>query len=64
MFWRQGALVGLSSKGGHGSYRITFSKATAARLRKLRHVTLILRMVVHSASSALTTTVLNTVNLR
>jgi hypothetical protein len=54
----------VTAKGGHGTYRITFSKTTAARLRKLHHVTLILRMVVHSASSPLATTVLSTANLR
>jgi hypothetical protein len=54
----------VTAKGGHGTYRITFSKTTAARLRKRHHVTLILRMVVHSASSPLATTVLSTANLR
>jgi hypothetical protein len=53
----------VSAKGGHGTYRITFSKATAAGLRKLHRVTLIVRMVVHSALSPVATTVLSTVNL-
>jgi hypothetical protein len=53
----------VTAKGGHGTYRIAFSKTTAARLRKLHHVTLILRMVVHNATSPLATTVLSTANL-
>jgi hypothetical protein len=53
----------VSAKGGHGTYRILFSKTTASRLRKLHKVTLMIRMVVHSASSPVATTVLTTVNL-
>jgi PKD repeat protein len=54
----------VTTKGGRGTYRIIFSKATAARLRKLRSVTLTVRLVVHNASSAGATTVLSTAHLR
>ncbi len=54
----------VTTKGGASTYRIKFSKATAARLRKLRRVTLMIRMLVHNAKSPTVTTVLNTVNLR
>lgn len=53
----------VTTKGGHSTYRIKFSKATAARLRKLRRVTLMIRMVVHNASTPVATSVLDTVNL-
>ncbi|MCW3031103.1 MAG: hypothetical protein JWM66_1236 [Solirubrobacterales bacterium] len=53
----------VTTKGGRGTYRITFSKTTASRLRRLHKVTLMIRMVVHDASSPVATTVLNTVNL-
>lgn len=54
----------VTTKGGRSTYRIKFSKATAARLRRLRRVTLMIRMVVHNASSPVATTVLDTVKLR
>jgi hypothetical protein len=53
----------VTTKGGHSTYKIKFSKATAARLRRLRKVSLMLRLIVHNASSPTTTTVINTVNL-
>jgi hypothetical protein len=54
----------VTTKGGHSTYKIKFTKATAAKLRKLRKVTLMIRLVVHNASSPTATTVLDTVNLR
>jgi PKD repeat protein len=54
----------VTTKGGHSTYKIKFTKATAAKLRKLGTVTLMIRLVVHNASSPTSTTVLNTVNLR
>ncbi len=53
----------VTTKGGHSSYKIKFSKSTAQRLRKLHKVSLMIRMVVHNASSPVATTVLSTVNL-
>ncbi len=53
----------VTKKGGHSSYRIRFSKAAAAKLRKLRKVSLMIRMVVHNASSPVATTVLSTASL-
>jgi len=53
----------VTTKGGHSSYKIKFSKSTAARLRKLHKVSLMVRMVVHNPSSPVPTTVLSTVNL-
>ena len=53
----------VTTKGGRSTYDIKFSKATAARLRRLRKVSLILRLAVHNSSSPTTTTVLNTVDL-
>ena len=53
----------VTTKGGGSTYRIKFSKPTAARLRKLRKVSLMIRMVVHNAASPAVTTVLDTVNL-
>jgi PKD domain len=53
----------VTTKGGRSTYKIQFSKSTAARLRRLSKVSLLLRMVVHNASSPTTTTVLNTVKL-
>lgn len=57
----KGILV--TTKGGHSTYKIKFSQTTAARLRRLRKVPLMLRLAVHNASSSTVTTVLNTVNL-
>lgn len=53
----------VTTKGGRSSYRIKFSKTTAAKLRKLHKVSLMIRMVVHNANSPVPTTVLSTVNL-
>jgi hypothetical protein len=53
----------VTTKAGHSSYRIKFSKATAAKLRKLRKVSLMIRLVVHNASSPVATTVLSTATL-
>ena len=53
----------VTTKGGHSSYKIKFSKATAAKLHKLHKVSLMVRMVVHNPSSPVPTTVLSTVKL-
>jgi hypothetical protein len=53
----------VTTKAGHSSYRIKFSKATAAKLRKLHRVSLMIRLVVHNASSPVAKTVLSTANL-
>lgn len=55
----------ITTKGGHSTVKILFGKKTAAKLRKLRKVSLMLRLVVRNASSRspLSTTVLSTVNL-
>jgi hypothetical protein len=53
----------VTTKGGRSTYKITFSKPTAARLRKLRKVSLMIRLVIHNAASPAATTVLNTVTL-
>jgi hypothetical protein len=53
----------VTAKGGRGTYKILFSKTTASRLRKLRKVTLMIRMVVHNATSPVATTVLSTASL-
>jgi hypothetical protein len=55
------ALV-VTTKGGHSTLKIQFGKATASRLRRLHKVSLMLRLVVRSASTG-TTTVLSTVTL-
>jgi hypothetical protein len=53
----------VTTKGGHGTYMLKLSKATATKLRKLHKVSLMIRLVVHNAASPAVTTVLNTVNL-
>jgi PKD repeat protein len=54
----------ITTKGGGNTVKILFGKKTAAKLRKLRKVTLMVRLVVRNAShSPLSTTVLSTVNL-
>jgi hypothetical protein len=53
----------VTTQGGHSSYKIKFSRSTAAKLHKLRKVSLMVRMVVHNPSSPVPTTVLSTVNL-
>jgi hypothetical protein len=52
----------VTTKGGHSTYKIHFSKTTAAKLKRLKKVLLTLRLVVHNASSG-TTTILNKVTL-
>lgn len=57
------ALV-VTTKGGHSSVRIKFSKHVAKRLRRASSVTLTLRLIVHNAAkSPLSTTVTSTVVL-
>jgi len=60
-----GKAILVTTKGGRGSLKIQFGKKTAAKLRKLRSVTLTIRLVVRNASShsPLTTTVISTVTL-
>jgi hypothetical protein len=53
----------VTTKGGHNTYRLKLRKTTVTRLRKLRKVSLMIRMVVHNATSPAVTTVLNTVSL-
>jgi hypothetical protein len=53
----------VTTKGGRSTYNIKFSKTTATRLRRLRKVSLMLRLAVHNAASPTVTTVLNTANL-
>jgi hypothetical protein len=55
----------VTTKGGHNTVRIQFSKRTASLLRRLHKVSLTLRMVVRNASShsPASTTVLSTVTL-
>jgi hypothetical protein len=53
----------VTTKGGRSTYTIKFSKTTAARLRRLHKVSLMLRLAVHNASSPTVTTVLSTANL-
>lgn len=53
----------VTTKGGAGTYKIKFSKTTAARLSRLRKVSLLIRLVVRNASSPAFTTVLDTASL-
>ena len=53
----------VTTKGGGSTYKIKFSRTTADRLRKLSKVSLMIRLVVHNASSPTVTTVLNTATL-
>ncbi len=55
----------VTTKGGHSSVRIKFSKSTAARLHRLRKVTLTLRLIVHNAATQnpLSTSTISTVTL-
>ncbi len=55
----------ITTKGGRNTVKILFGKKTAAKLRKLRKVTLTIRLVVRNASShsPLSTTVISTVTL-
>jgi hypothetical protein len=60
-----GKAILITTKGGRGTLKIQFGKKTAAKLRKLRSVTLTIRLVVRNASSRtpLSTTVISTVTL-
>jgi len=55
----------VTTKGGRNTVKILFGKVTAARLRKLHKVTLLIRLIVRNSSSQspATTTVLSTVTL-
>jgi hypothetical protein len=55
----------VTTKGGRSTIKILFGKTTAARLRKLHKVSLMLRLIVRNASSQspTSTTVISTVNL-
>jgi hypothetical protein len=55
----------ITTKGGRNTVKILFGKKTAAKLRKLRKVSLTIRLVVRNASShnPISTTVISTVNL-
>jgi hypothetical protein len=55
----------ITTRGGRNTVKILFGKKTAAKLRKLHKVTLMIRLVVRNASShsPLSTTVLSTVTL-
>ena len=46
-----GKAILVTTKGGRGAIKIQFGKKTAAKLRKLRRVTLTIRLVVRNASS-------------
>jgi hypothetical protein len=60
-----GKAILVTTKGGRNTVKIQFGKKTAAKLRKLRSVSLTIRLVVRNASShtPLTTTVISTVTL-
>ena len=60
-----GKAILVTTKGGRGTLKVQFGKKTAAKLRKLRTVTLTIRLVVRNASSRtpLSTTVISTVTL-
>jgi hypothetical protein len=55
----------ITTKGGRDTVKILFGKKTAAKLRKLRKVSLTIRLIVRNASShnPISTTVISTVNL-
>jgi len=55
----------VTTKGGRNTVKILFGKVTAARLRRLHKVTLLIRLIVRNSSSQspATTTVLSTVTL-
>jgi hypothetical protein len=59
-----GKAILVTTKGGRNSVRIQFGKKTAAKLRKLSKVSLMIRLVVRNSSrGAPSTTVLSTVTL-
>jgi hypothetical protein len=60
-----GKAILITTKGGRNAVKIEFGKKTAAKLHKLRSVTLTIRLVVRNAAShsPLSTTVISTVTL-
>ena len=50
-----GQAILVTTKGGHSSVHIKFSKRTSARLRRVRKVTLLLRLVVRNSTTQSTT---------
>jgi hypothetical protein len=60
-----GKAILVTTRGGRGTLKVQFGKKTAAKLRKLRSVTLTIRLVVRNASSRtpISTTVISTVTL-
>jgi hypothetical protein len=60
-----GKAILITTKGGRNTVKIQFGKKTAAKLRKLRRVSLTIRLVVRNASShnPISTTVISTVTL-
>ncbi len=58
-----GQAILVTTKGGHSSVRIKFSPRTSARLRRVRKLTLLLRLVVRNSATQ-STTVLTPVLLR
>jgi hypothetical protein len=60
-----GKAILITTKGGRNTVKIQFGKQTAAKLRKLRTVSLTIRLVVRNASShnPISTTVISTVTL-
>lgn len=53
----------VTTRGGRSTYKIKFSKTSATRLRRLRKVSLMLRLAVHNAFSPTVTTAISTVTL-
>ncbi len=54
----------VTTKGCRSTYKIKFSSATAAKLRRLKKVSLMIRLAVHNATTPnVVTTVLNTATL-
>ena len=60
-----GKAILITTKGGRNTVKIQFGKQTAAKLRKLRTVSLTIRLIVRNASShnPISTTVISTVTL-
>jgi PKD domain len=60
-----GKAILITTKGGRNTVKIQFGKKTAAKLRKLRRVSLTIRLVVRNASAQhpISTTVISIVNL-
>jgi hypothetical protein len=60
-----GKAILITTKGGRNTVKIQFGKKTAAKLRKLRTVSLTIRLIVRNASShnPISTTVISTVTL-